>query len=111
MEQYLLIVIWVVTAFGVVGAYAMSLSIMLMATAGESRLTYLAFIFPGMIYIVVYSFLGFLWGLRFWSLFGQEGPIQAIIGSWKENPVGCAICTTEFIGIWVLLGYLTGKVA
>jgi len=83
---------------------------LLMVTAGEGRVMYLAFIFPGMIYLIAYSFMGFLWGLRFWGLFSREGPIQSIIGSWKENPIDCTICTVEFIGIWLLLGYLTGNV-
>lgn len=96
--------------FGIIGAYAMSLSIMLMITAGEGKAMYLAFIFPGMIYIIGYSFLGFLWGLQFWNLFDEDGPIHSIIVSWKENPIDCIISTIEFIGIWLLVGYLTDNV-
>lgn len=110
MEPYLFIVIWVAMVFGIVGAYAMSLSMLLMVTEGEGRKMYLAFIFPGMIYVVAFSFMGFLWGLRFWDLFGKEGPIQSIVGSWKENPIDCTISTIGFIGIWLLLVYLTGNV-
>ena len=99
-------IIWLIISVGIIGAYAMSLSKMRILTLSENGVDYGKFFHPGIINIIGYSFAGFLWGLELRRLFGREGPILNINLNWRNNPAHCAITTIEFLGIWVILGYL-----
>lgn len=105
MDQFFLAAIWLIIAVGIIGAYAMSLSKMKMLTTGENGVNYIKFFYPGVVYIIGYSFTGFLWGLELRRLFGVDGPILNINMSWRKNPANCAVTTLVFLGVWLVLGY------
>lgn len=106
MDQLFLGLIWMIIAVGIIGAYAMSLSKMRALTTGENGVEYSKFFHPGIINIIGYSFAGFLWGLELRRLFGVHGPILNINKNWRDNPSNCTVTTIEFLGVWILLGYL-----
>lgn len=75
------IVLIVVLACGAIGAYAMSLSIVTGAKRAAGWTAVPMFIFPGMVYVIGYSALGFLWGLMVWRLFAEDGPVGTVVAN------------------------------
>ena len=98
METILYVIFFVFFLFGTIGAYAMAIGIMNMVAKKEGRLFYFAFIYPGMIYIIGYSILGFLSVLQPWNYFSEDSPVLWVIKEWKENKIGSAISSILFIG-------------
>lgn len=100
------ILLGVVVAIGAIGSYAMSLSMIggIKKEAGWPGV--LALIFPGLVYIVAYSILGFVWGLMVWRMFSEGGPISSIVEDWRVDP-GSALVGTVLTGsVWIFLAWL-----
>jgi hypothetical protein len=92
--------IWILLAIASLGAYAMSLSMMLSFLAKEGRRSFWVFIFPGAIYVLGYSLLGLFWGAKVWRLLASDGPIAAIREGWSDDPHGAAIVSIIWVSEW-----------
>ena len=87
---------------GLVGAYGMTLALLTgLARQKEMGWGALAFsLFPGTVYVIGYSVLGFLWGLMVWTYVSDEGPPATILERWKSDPIAALASTAVIAIVW-----------
>ena len=102
--------LWIWFGFGVIGAYAMSLT--LVTGMADKKREMWFFVFPGAAYVIGFSVLGFVGGLWIVPLFrnssypGSEGLLKTIEKAWSEDPAKSLLATILFCFIWgIIISY------
>ena len=107
MNIFLLIVF----TFGSIGAYAMALGMLVgakraLAETEPSAVAVLGVVFPGIVYALGYSVLGFFWGLMIWRFFAEDGPVRTAIGPWRTDTAIALEGTVVIAAGWSLVAWV-----
>jgi len=100
------IFIIIIVCSGIIGAYAMTLTMLITIINGESKWGYFVFIYPCAPIILGFSILGFIGGVQMWHLFDEEGILRMIYSCWKENFKDSIVGSIVVIGWWITIIYL-----